>query len=417
MTAAPEQPVREEDVGRALRVLLGHPEPGPLAALCYDVLSRQAEGRTFFSGRDYLRGRAEAHGVTDGATSGGDLLAVLERGAREPHERALVAAFAVEGLRLALAADEPAEAAQRVYRFVRHADWLEVCAGWRIYPFVDARLEGEAAGRVWREVAQAAVDAGSGRDGRSPAMRAWNVARLTTLAEARSAEARAALREVAQTAALEPVARELAVTLAGPRTTMPASVTPPARLQGRVARMSPPPTWRLLRWLTGWALVSAAARGLAFLVGFRRHGAIRLDGDALAVAHRSELLGRTVATGEERWALSAVGRAAREVRYPSLHLLVGVLALSGGVLFGGLVLFDGVRSGELVLLLLAACLAAGGAALDLVLDLLWPAREGRVSVEIVGLDGRRLRLRGVRADEARAFVTALGERRKVLSAR
>src|SRR5690606_23450248 len=206
-----------------------------LAALAYDVLSRQAEGRAEYAGQKLIRGRAEEHGVTheDAVTGAGNLLAILERGAQSALERALVAAFAVRGLGDALAGDAEKDARDRVFRFVRHADWLEVCTADRVYAFVDALLEPELAAPVWRERAQAMVDEPESRDGDLPRTRARNAARATALADSGGEAARAALREVVRSVALDEPTRLLASTLLGDGRDEPA-IRP--RLSGTMGR-------------------------------------------------------------------------------------------------------------------------------------------------------------------------------------
>ena len=43
---------------RALDEVKSHPHGARLAALCFDVLSRQAEGKALYSGRKLMRARA-----------------------------------------------------------------------------------------------------------------------------------------------------------------------------------------------------------------------------------------------------------------------------------------------------------------------------------------------------------------------
>jgi hypothetical protein len=399
------QPVRSSEVERAVEAVRQLEARAPVAALAYDVLSRQAEGRTFYAGKKLARTRAEEHGVDrDMAETGvGNLLAILERGAESPLERALVAALAVSGLGDAL--KEGGDAEQRVWRFVRHADWLEVCTDYTVHAFVDPLLDEAAAASVWRELAQAVVDEAAGRDGERPEVRARNAARLSALAASRSEAARRALRRVVESTALDEATRLLASTLAGDGAGEGAVV--PATVTGRLGRTPRRRPLEVLRWASGWAIVSWLLRGLAFVLGLRRTAELRLEGGELEVRTSVSLLGRTVREGSERWRLDALEGAGREVRYPALHLLVGAVALSVGVLFGGLVLFDGVRSGELILVMIAAAALLGGAALDLALDVLLPGRRGRVAVEVAARARRPLRLTRVPLEQADAFLRAL----------
>jgi hypothetical protein len=403
-------PIRQAQVDAAIAAVRAKPEEGrrALAALAYAVLSRQAEGRTVYAGQKLVRSRAEQHGVdVDGAsTQAGNLLAVLERGAETPLERALVAAFSMAGLADALAADEGDEARrQRVFRLVRHADWLEVSTGYRVYPFVDALLEEAHAALVWRELAQAAVDEAAGRDGELPRVRARNAARASALAASGAASAQEALRSVVRSSALDEVTRLLASALAGDGADDPALANP--RMAGRLGRTPRASALEVLRWVSGWALLAWLVRTLGFVLGVRREAEVRLGRKGIEVRTRVSLLGRTIREREETWRLEAVETAGRQVRYPALHLLVGALALSVGILFGGLVLFDGARSGELVLLGMAAVLVLGGAGLDLALDVLVPAQRGTVAVELRARAQRPLQLTHVPLDEADVFLRAL----------
>lgn len=407
MTAEPT-PVRRAEVDAAVQAVRDVPveRRRKLAALAYDVLSRQAEGRAEYAGQKLIRGRAEEHGVTheDAVTGAGNLLAILERGAQSALERALVAAFAVRGLGDALAGDAEKDARDRVFRFVRHADWLEVCTAHRVYAFVDALLEPELAARVWRELAQAMVDEAASRDGDLPRTRARNAARATALADSGSEAARAALREVVRSVALDEPTRLLASTLLGDGRDEPA-IRP--RLSGTMGRAPGRGSIEVLRWLSGWAILAWIARALAFVLGLRRSVEVRLSAGALEVRTKVSLLGRVVRESDETWRLEALEGAGRHVRYPAIHLLVGALALSFGVLFGGLVLFDGARSGELVLLMLASAIVLVGAGLDLALDVLVPGRRGRIAVDLRARSRRPLRLTRVPIDEADAFLRAL----------
>jgi hypothetical protein len=403
-------PVRLADVEAAVGALRAKPEDKRrvLAALAYDVLSRQAEGRTVYAGQKLVQSRAEEHGVDADAAStrAGNLLSILERGAETPLERALVAAFAVAGFGDAAGGDSAGrQASERLFRFVRHADWLEVCTDFRVYPFVDELLDAALAGHVWRELAQAVADEATGRDGELPRVRARNAARLSALASSRTDAARGALRSVVSSSALDEVTRHVASTLAGDgaASAVPASLL----IEGELGRARRGGAVETLRWVSGWAILAWLLRGLAFLLGVRRRAEVRLGRAGLEVRSRTTLLGRVIREQEETWRLEALETASRQVRYPSLHLLVGVLCGSLGLLSGGLFLFDGARSGELVLLGVGAALIVGGAGLDLVLDVLVPGARGKASVELHARAQRPLRLTRVSLADADSFLRAL----------
>lgn len=406
---AEASPIRNDDVEAAVQAVRRAEHRASLAALAYDMLSRQAEGRAFYAGQKLLRGRAEEHGVSveSAATEAGNLLSILERGPETALERALVAAFAVSGLGDAIEKGEGESASERVFRFVRHADWLEVSTDYAVYPFVDALLDEPTAARVWKEVAQAVVDAAAGRDGERPQVRALNAARLSALSASKAKSAEEALRSVVRSTALDEPTRLLASTLAGDGAVEQPELGP--SVVGRRGGAPRAGALEVLRWVSGIAIVGWVLRALAFVVGARSSAEVRLAKNGIQVRTRDSLLGRVVRERDETWTLDALESAARQVRYPALHLRVGALALSVGVLFGGLVLFDGARSGEIVLLSIAAVLILGGAGLDLALDVLVPARRGKVALDLASRSGR-VRLSRVSVEEADAFLRALRNR-------
>ncbi|MBW3534666.1 MAG: hypothetical protein KY453_05525 [Gemmatimonadetes bacterium] len=59
----PEEPIRAEDVRRAAELVKEHPQREPLSALAFELLSRQAEGRTLFAGKEHVDSLAQSHGV------------------------------------------------------------------------------------------------------------------------------------------------------------------------------------------------------------------------------------------------------------------------------------------------------------------------------------------------------------------
>jgi hypothetical protein len=402
-----EQRISSEDVRRAAEIARAHEHREKLGALALDVLSRQAEGRVMFAGKEYVAARAEEHAVSREAaeTPAGNLLGVLERGPDSSIELALVAALAVAGLEARIASSESGVSA--LARFVRHADWLEVASPYRVLAFVDAVLDAGARERVWQAAADACIEARD--DGPHHDASARAAARIAALGASESDAAKAALARVAEHAK-DPMVRALAAWRRGDRGTDDRERVVHATLHGRVARARRGTFVEILRLVTGLAAAEWLLRGIATLLGFRRTAEVELVPGGVRVRARAVLLGRTVRERDETFTSAALGSLARRVRYPTLPLLVGALALSLGVLTGGLLVFDGVRSGETFLLLAAALAVLGGAGLDLALDVLVPGREGRVAVDLVALPDRRVRVDRVDAREAERFLDAVRAR-------
>jgi hypothetical protein len=374
-----------------------------------------------------VEGRADAHDVDRerAATEAGNLLTILERGPERPLERALVAAFAVRGFAERLAGGTEDEHTTLIKRFVRHADWLEVATPYAVYAFVPELLASELAERVWDAVAAAAID----EDGKGPeavATRARIAARLGILSDAGEA-GRSALGRIAAKAGTAPI-RAMASALAargsgdGGGGAAEAGASGPAdagasgtgsggpsgtKISGRLGRAPVGGIREVLRLISGVALLAWIVRTAGAAVGHRREAEVELRDDALKIRHRTHLLGRVVREGEDTYTIAAVAGAGRDVRYPSLHLLVGAVALSAGILAGGLVAFDGIRGGDTLLVVVAAAIILAGAGLDLALEVLIPGRTGRVALDLRMLPKRTVRLSRIPHEDADRFLAAL----------
>lgn len=183
-----------------------------------------------------------------------------------------------------------------------------------------------------------------------------------------------------------------------------------ATLRARIGRAPGHAPVEVLRWLSGWALCAWAVRSFAGAAGWRRDAEIRIEGDALHVSRRGVFWGRTIRASEEVYALDKLVGVRRYVRYPSLHLAVAAFAFGVGVLLGVVFLLDAVRTGISTLLVGAGATVALGAAIDLVLRVLVPGLQGRVALEVDFGRAARLRLLGVDAEAADAFVSAVARR-------
>lgn len=350
--------------------------PAPAAALALDVLSRQAEARVLFAGEDYIEKKRAHHGVDPDTEVGGEkIVALLERGPRAGSEYALVAALAAQGLR------EHLDDEERLRRFARHADWLALATPYPAHEVIDAVLE-EDAGAVWDAVADGLQK--PGRDGYTARDEALDALRRGALARARHPRAAERLAEAGG-----------------------AKVPSGTELSGALERPTPTGALGLLRLVSGFAALQWIFRGLGFALGVRRDGALRVERSGLRLRSQVRLLGRTVRSREETFAWPAVASVACSTRFVAMPHLVGAFLFALGVVIGGVWIFDGVRSGETVLLGLGAVAILVGGGLDYAITNAWPSARGRVAVELGVLPKRRLRLARVAEREAVAFVDAL----------
>jgi hypothetical protein len=280
---------------------------------------------------------------------------------------------------------------------------LEGCTPYRVYAFVTELVEPETGVEIWEAVASAVLAEDGGERGARPGARARNAVRLTALARAAASGGRQALGSVAD-GAQDPHTRAVALAAVGE-----ARRGEVFRVEGRTGRMPVGGIRAVLRWVCGWAVLSWLGRMLLGIVRVKRDVELEIIDDALWVRRQTEILGRVIRRGEEMHRLSTVEAAARRVRYPALHLLLGALSLSAGVLLGVLFFYDALRIGDWVLFL-AALVIFLGAGLDLLLDTLFPGRAGRVSLVIRTATGARLCVTGVDVSGAERFLSELSRR-------
>lgn len=164
---------------------------------------------------------------------------------------------------------------------------------------------------------------------------------------------------------------------------------------------------RILRGLTGWALAERVLRafGSVFL-GLRREGTLRLTRRGLVYDEALWMLGRAVAQRTVAIPLEAVA-ARLDRRQGVAPLLVGLAAAAAAGFVGVLWMLDGFRTGYRPLLLLAAAVVAGGLIADLLLYRISGRLRGRAHLTLDGGEGARIRLEGIRREEAESLLGAL----------
>jgi len=411
---AKREAIRADDVARATDAAREHPEAARLGAFVFDVLSRQAEGGALLVGHKHVDKRATEHGVTEamGETPQGNVLSIVTRGPDTPRERALVAAFALVGLGEELSPDAQDQTGHdgvaTLVNFVRHADWLEVATPLVIYPFVDEVLGQEAAGRVWSAVADACVSARP--DSLSHGAHGAAALRVSALAASSSAAAREGLGRIARHAASPALRAAASFAIGDDGHAAPEEGGRVIRVSGRAGRVRHKPVLEALRYLSGWAFLAQAFRLASALVGVQRPVELRLIAGGVEVRQQVTWFSRIIREQEEVVPTAGILRLRRDVRFPAIHLLVGMLFLSVGVLVGGALAVDAARSGSTWLFLVAAGLVLVGAGVDFALDVLVPAKRGRIAVELAPRQGPPRRVEGVTVEGAEKFLGAVRQR-------
>lgn len=386
-----------------LAELRAHPHRGPLGALALDVLGRQAEGRTQFVGREHVKRRAVDLGVDREASASSlcNLLDLLERGPETDRERRVVTSLAVLGLEDALRRDE-GNAAALTERAVRHAVWLEIATDFAWLGALATETEGETQRRLGEAIAQAVLDSGVGATARRPRERA----RACSLVAALDAMgARGLLERLDAQSALDPVVASSVHALLGG-----ASRRADVTLEGQAWPHVSHGAWTLVRWISGWALIVGAARLSLALLGRERRVGLALVGKELRIEESGGVLGVSMDERTSSVPASAVLAASRARRHGRAVLYAGAAALALGVLAGGWLLFDGLRSGELVLASVGAALLLGGVGADALAAWLAERPSDGAVVELVLPRGRVVRLLAPSVERADAFLEALRSR-------
>jgi hypothetical protein len=403
---------RRDDVLRAVACVRAHANADKLGAFVFDVVATQAEGRALFAGQKFMAQRATEHGIDAEAagTELGNVLSSLERGPADRTEHALVSAFAAQGFVVAYASADPSQRSALAKKLATELAWLETASKYRLWPCLHELAQTDTLAALCSALAdlvlddeRAQRDAGE-LDATASLSRA--AARLVMLANGGGDAGREALRRVQTSARAAPLLRALATALLG-EFVPPETATDSLRVSGEIAASTRRPWVSVLRVLTGFSLLHAAARVPAFLLRLRRELDLELHGSELRAERRTSLLGRTVRSARAVYPVERIHGATRAGRYALVRTLVGVFSLCAGLLLGGYFLFDAARGGASALASAAAIACGLGAGLDLALDVFGSALHARVRLQVDLRDARALCLRGVPQADADRFLDAL----------
>jgi hypothetical protein len=381
---------------RAYDALSKHPRLAALATLTRSLMKTATETRSGEAPAGRVADLATELGVThdEAATPFGNALDVLSRGPEDDAERALACALAAQAI-----ANEPPKGRDEEDRLSGDLLWLAIHTPLDATGLLDRAL-GEAATSLWDAVAdrirradQDPAKAGVGRG-----------ERLVGAVALAGSTSKGALRQAA-TLAGEVRDRKLARVLAR-RGEDGEAVEP---VPGELASAPRGPLGTGLLAVTGLLVLVPAVRLVARLaLGYRRPAVISIaDEGGVRVKSRTELLGRTLRDRDVLVPRAALQRATRDVRYPSLAMYAGLLALAVGSYLGVAAFVDGVRAASPSLLATGLAIVALGLGLDFVLSSLAPGVRGRCRVLFVSRDGVRLCVGGVEAKRADALLARL----------
>lgn len=175
------------------------------------------------------------------------------------------------------------------------------------------------------------------------------------------------------------------------------------QLQGVRTSRKPGFVARVIRVVTGYALVHWLTRTLGYIVGWRYRTHFELASHSLAIRQQLSWLGRTIHDRASIVPLGSVQDIEREIRYPLVHTLTGLMVAAVAVVLASVLASYGGRVQDWSLVGLGAGVALLGALLDLALDVWVPADRGTVTV-YVRTRGRVLGVRNVRIQDADRFI-------------
>jgi hypothetical protein len=405
------------ELEQALACLEKQADAELLGALCYDVVGACADLRTLQLPAGQVIERAAKLGASfeNAVSELGNPLIMLERGLRAGAEFGLVSAFAARGFASALAALPESERANAADALVARLDWLELATDYRLASCL-LRVLDDAQRDTFLDALNRAVQRDDTEISAPDAtVRARNAYRLSMLSGVTNGAASLAVRSELSKRALralrnkarDPVTRALCAVLLGELARDEGIAHAALRIAGVSRTPSRSLPVALLRWFSGFALLQALERLACYLIVLRRELEIELRGETLCVRGRTSLLGRTLRSSEACYEIWRVTGAFRRARFALLRSVVGVLSLSLGILVGGYLVFDGARGGAPLLLLIGAGLVAAGSSVDLLLNVLLPARAARVDVQVDLRDAASLRLGRVEQADADRLLEAL----------
>ena len=197
-----------------------------------------------------------------------------------------------------------------------------------------------------------------------------------------------------------------------------APAAPPAAASAAVApvvgELAPAPRGPVATGLlafTGILFITHAARLVGrWALAYRRPAEVTLSEDGGVRVHwKTQLLGRTLRDRAVVVPRTGLARATRDVRYPSIALYAGLLALAVGSWVGVAAFVDGVRAASPSLLAWGLAIVALGLGIDFALSSLAPGARGRCRLLVVPRDGSRLCIGDVDTARADAVLARLSK--------
>jgi hypothetical protein len=193
---------------------------------------------------------------------------------------------------------------------------------------------------------------------------------------------------------------------------------PPPTFEGE---LSVPPRGALLIGMlaiTGLLLVLEVGKLIGrYVLGFRRPTEVRLTPSGIELRGRTVMVGKVLREFVTVLPREGMVRVTREVRYPSVAVYAGLIALVLGSYLGVGLFVDGVRASSPSMLGTGLIIALLGLGLDFVLSSLAPGLQGKSRVVIVPRRGPILCVTSVDPSRADVLLGQLSKAARTTSER
>lgn len=402
---------RPTQLAQAVAAARSHAHAAKVAEVAAAIAAKLADSRQRHAATAEIEDAAQQVGLErpQAQTDYGNVLSILERGAEDPAERAIVSAFVAAGVVRAIETDPGASR-----KWAERLAWLGAHAGFDPLAALPDGIALDVVRPLHRAVAELArqIDLGKVPE----AHRAELIVATAALADA--VDGPGADAEVAQIVSRlaadlkDPVASRLITARAADAPATVVQTGPSAAaLHGKLAPVPRSALVTIFLALTGLLLLRALAILIGdHVLGLKRDARVELLPSSIELRSKVSLLGRELRDIHAIYPNDGLSSVARDVRYPSLPLYVGLLALLIGTYAGVSFLSWGVQSASPRLLGYGLLALIAGIVLDLGLTSLLPGLRGECRLVIVPTKGRKVCVGRLDLQSTDRLLAELGKR-------
>jgi len=406
-----------EGLERAVSTARKHAHAAKIAEVAADLAARIADDHRRHATAAEIDEAIAKVGLerSDAQTDYGNVLSILERGADDPAERSIVAAFVAAGVVRVLEADDAGEAEGRAARaWCDRLCWLSAHAGFDPLAAFPNDAKPSLLRPLQRAIAEYARQIDAGKEPR--AGRAELLVATATLGDlVASGRADEELAQVISRLAADlgdPLAQRLitARSAEAPATVVQTGPSE-AAIHGRLSPTPRSPFLTVLFAVSGFLLLRSVAILVGdHILGLKRAARLELTPSGVELKAKVALLGRELRDVSTTYPIKNLAVVTREVRFPGLPVYAGLLALLVGTWSGVSFLAWGVQSASPRLIGYGLLALIVGVALDLAIMSLVPGLTGKCRLVLSAKGGPPVCVSHLDAQAADRFVADLSRR-------